>query len=301
MKPLARFDALALIPRDQPRGFTLRMRQALPRVRLVPSANRVAQIAALAEMEGAYVVVLKPDVLPKAEFGLVEPDAVLLQAGYRIGWLVRNAVTGALSAAPGPELWLRRDLIAHYEGSLPETELPARATMPVCQCDWAFNYASRPAFQAGFGHALGLMAQPDAANPLTVAASYGGDRPYADWWQLGALNAMAGAGSDDLEYMREKKAMAAGRKMQDRLHDLTRRANTALGLKIARVSRRNAAFFRQNRFGIADIGYFRDLAEIYAPLGAAGAVSAQHWAEAARWAWGNSPEFTQDPATSSAE
>ncbi|MEX0969841.1 MAG: hypothetical protein WD046_05275 [Paracoccaceae bacterium] len=290
MKPLARFEALALMPRNQPRGLGLRIRQALPRAVLVPSSNRIAQLAALNAMEGNYVVIMPPDILPKADFGQVEPDALLLQAGYRIGWLARNAVTGALGASPCPQVWQRCDLIAYYNESLPDQGLPPCATMPLCHNTWAFNYASRPAFLAGFDHALGLMAQDDNKTALTVAASYGGDQPYADWWHLGALNAMVGAYQAMLEYEREKVAMAAGRKMQDRLVDLSRRANAALGLDIVRISRQNAAFFRQDRFAIAGLGYYRDLADIYAPLGAAGAVSAENWREAARWAWGSAAD-----------
>ena len=288
MKPLARFEALALMPPNPPRGYGFRLRQALPRAHLVPSSSRNAQLAALKAMEGAYVVMMPPDVLPKPEFGQVEPDAVLLRAGYRIGWLARNAVTGALAASPGPQLWQRRDLIAFIGEEMPKAGLPPSATMPLCQCDWAFNYASRPAFLAGFDHVLALLKQGAPRVALTIAASYGSDQPYADWWHLGALVAMLGSQNADQELGREKFALAGGRKMQDRLHDLTRRANAALGLEIVRLSRQNAAFFRQNRFAIADLGHYHALAEIYAPLGAAGAISAENWREAARWAWGRS-------------
>jgi len=290
MKTLADFDGIALTAPEQPRGFKLRIHNALPKAVLVAAKDRTAQLAALDEMTGAYVLLMPADVLPREDMTRISPDPVLLEAGYRLDWLAQNKVTGQLDATPGPQLWLRAELRKSW---MDEKKGNSKAiVMPNIVADWAFNYASRPAFTAGFGYASHLLLHPDTHIKMMVAASFGGDQTYADWWHLGFMISLTGSNDALFEYAQEKAGMTAGLKMQERLHDLTRQINAALGLGISRIEKTNAAFFRTQRFSKPDASIYCDLIAAYAPLGKAGRAAADHWREAARWIWGfeaNSP------------
>lgn len=284
MKPLAAYDCIALTPIAQPRGAQLRIRNALPKAAIIASSDRSAQRAALDNMQGAYVLLLPADILPNAAFASVEPDPILLDAGFGQGWLARNVVTGQCDAAPGPELWLREALIAAWSDEPPPP--PKRAIMPDVLADWVFNYASRPAFTGGFYYAKHLLEQRNNGPKIMAAASFGSDMDYGDWWQLGLLNSLTGTTDPVLEQAREKAAMADGVRMQERLRDLRAQLNASLGLEMTAIDKRNAAFFRAHHFAKPDVAFYADLANIYAGLGKAGAQAAANLREAARWIWG---------------
>lgn len=288
MKPLADYDAIALIPAAQPRSYSLRIHTSLPKARLVDAGDKPAQIAALRAMQGAYVLWLPEDFLPGSTLPARQPDPLLLEAGYRIGWMAKNPITGQCDGFMGPELLPRDMLLDAWEaGVMPESP---RATMPEALGEWAFNYGSRPAFYAAFSYANWLEEQKATGaahdKDITIAATFGGDEAYADWWHLGLMVRLAGGKVASDSYAREKAVMAAGAKMQDRLQDLRRKLNATRGLALQHISRENAAFFRAHRTNPARPAAYAALADAYQPLGKAGKKTAANWREAARWVWG---------------
>jgi hypothetical protein len=284
MKPLATFDCLALLPDPEPRGTSLRIHNALPKARLVLASDRDAQRTALEAMDGAYVLVLQPNVLPNSQLASTIPDPVLVTEDYTVTWLARNLVTGHCEGFAGPTLYLRETLIADYER---KAASPVKhAIMPYTVADWAFNYASRPAFSAAFDYAKQLLTLPNSAKEMTIAASFGSDMPYADWWHLGFLCGLSDATEAVLSYEQEKRAMGRGAKMQDLLKDLRRKSNAEIGLISDRISTENAAFFRRNRVIKPDPAVYAELAATYDKLGKAGQAMAAQWREASRWIWG---------------
>ena len=290
MKKLAEFDCLALMPLGETGVATIRIARVFPRAAHVSAYDTQAQIDALSEMTGAYVLLLPAYVLPQQSLGEVRPDPVLLNAGYRLGWMARNAVTAELVSFPSPQLWLRTALVAHLTAEC-EGPIPDAAILPMCQADWVFNTSSGAAFTAGFEYILTLKQQDideESRNTHeTVAASFGSDAPYADWWQLGVFAAILGKTDRRAAYRHEKSRCDNDGDVPQRLEDLARKMRIERGLNTRRLSAKNSRFFKQNRFLRADKPSFEAIATQYETLGAAGKVKAQKYRAASTWIWGN--------------
>lgn len=289
MKKLREFDCLSLTPPAASAVAKIRIGRVFPHAVHVIATDFEAQMAALSSMTGAYVLLLPAYVLPRHALSSIAPDPVLLNAGYRIGWMVKNAITSELSATPAPELWLRSDLLAHLETER-EGEKPKIATLPDHQADWVFNTSSGAAFTAGFDHVFKLknsaLNEVEKTRKLVVAATFGSDASFSDWWHLGVLTALLGAPQSIAAYQKEKSINEREADMQSRLGDLARQARLELGLGIHILSRKNSVFFRQNRFLKPEREAFDAIAAQYEKLGKSGALKAQKYRDAASWVWG---------------
>ena len=289
MKYLKEFDCLSLTPLGDSDVARIRVGRVFPNAFHVSVADLEAQIAALSEMKGAYVLLLPPYILPSHALANAIPDPILLAAEYRIGWMSKNAVTSELVSTPSPELWLRSDLISHIESEWEETK-PAIAIIPEYRADWVFNTSSGAAFTAGFQHFASLqssaLSEEDRNKKLVVAAAFGSDAPFADWWHLGILTSLLGATERAAAYEKEKVINDREADMQCRLADLVRQVQLESGLSIQILSRRNSVFFRQNRFLQPERAAYESVASQYDELGKAGAEKAQKYRTAATWVWG---------------
>lgn len=287
MKPLREFDCLSLTPLAATAISKVRLRRSFPQAMCAASLDVEAQLEALYSMTGTYVLYLPAYVLPTHGLGSITPDALLLNAGYRVGWLARNVVTSQLVDQPAPELWLRSDLVAVLEVDGHKPEL---ATIPLHQADWAFNTSSGAAFTAAFAYVSALndsgLTPEHKAQKAAVAASFGSEAPFADWWHLGVLSALLGATDRIFAYEKEKTINDNEADMQGRLADLARQAKQELGLNLYTISPKNSGFFRQNQFLKPERSAYEAIALHYDNLGNSGAKTAQKYRDAASWVWG---------------
>lgn len=287
MKKIGGFDCMCLRQKDDPAAVDIRLASVFPQAWHCDAADQSAQEAALAAMHGAYVLLLPAHVLPFHALAAQVPDPLLLSAGYRIGWLAKNVVTAELASTPGPVLWPRAALLNSLQGK-DKAARPALAVMPECQADWAFNTSSGAAFNAGFEHisALGQADTPQANQRRMVAASFGCEARFADWWHLGVFAALPGADNRNSAYKKEQRLLAEIGDMTSRLQDLTRWAQCEFGLNVQRLSPQKSAFFKKNRFKKAPRDVFDSLAALYEGLGNAGRQKAEKYRAAATWIWG---------------
>ena len=294
MKPLVDFDCLQLVPRGAPDDVAMRIKAVFP-LAIQARASKIEEIlVAAGRLEGAYVLVLPDFITPRPSLSMVRPDPILLDAGYRLGWMSRNAVTGEIVAYPGPELWRRSAYIAKLENILlgrtkDKANSNKLAVMPDCQADWAHNTSSGAAFNAGMAHVKRLRAarlpKKDLNRQLTIAATIGQDAQYCDWWQLGVMCTILGAENQHQTFYREKELTAEPGDMLRRINDLLRHLRLEAGLDVHFMSEKNSRFFKKSKFLMPPRNTFEDLAEIYADLGAAGLVYQKRYVEASEWIW----------------
>ncbi|MBL4806446.1 MAG: hypothetical protein JKY31_04065 [Rhodobacteraceae bacterium] len=291
MKRLSQFDCICYLSPGAPASHRDDILKLFPNAVILESNQNGPMIEAIKPMTGAYLLVLPPFVIPQSALAISRPDPLLLEAGYRISWMVRNVVTGEILSEPAPELWRRQDvldqLLADSEGVV--LQKPPLAVMPECQADWVFNTSSGAAFSAGFEHVKRLLndAPSDLNTRLSVAASLGRDTLFCDWWHLGVLNAALGETDRNGSFHREKKLTAEKGTMPQRLGDLSRKARLQQGINVQNIGAKNSRFFKKNKFLMPPASVYSALAAQYKPLGFAGEKYSKQYLEAAGWIWGD--------------
>ncbi len=291
MKTLAEFDCIALQPRGADKASAEDLRAVFPHAKLAMASKYDQQIKVLNTMEGAFVLVLPVFVIPKIGLANVQPDAILLDAEYRLAWMSRNAVTGEITAKPGPELWRRGVLLeALSPEKLNKKTTDRVALMPDCLADWRFNTSSGAAFNAGMAYVTSLqysgLTCKAIDQKLLISATIGQDTKYCDWWQLGIMRAILGDTDSHFAYLKEKDLTAEKGAMRQRLEDLYRELRLEHGLDARFISSQKSRFFKQNKFLMPQRSVFETLAVQYQTLGKAGKILSQRNREAADWIWG---------------
>lgn len=286
MITLGSFPCLWRAPKAQAGPVPHRVAAHLPAAVRVDPHDAPAQRAAIAAMQGDWVLVMAADLLPYSTLVAMPAEPSLLTAGVAHRYLSRNVVTHGFDSANGPALWPRTVLAAAFEQG-PELPQPD-AVVPTVLALWHCNPDPKAAFLAG--HETLRAAIADNLPGIELMASLGADAAHGHAWIAGGYTALLGEGAGAKANARLSDDPAGNESFA---RDLAREVRLAGRYDVQCLDPVQSRMLKQIVYQTPDALIFDRLADVLDRHGPQAQRRAGLYRAAAAWIWG---EEGIDPA-----
>jgi hypothetical protein len=197
-------------------------------------------------VRSSHLVLVLPDIAPRALAAGLAPDTVLMASGRPLLWPAENDVTGETALTRG--LWvvpvsrLRQHPDAYVDGGPVD---PTLLVVPRVAATWACGRSPEAAFRAGFTSMEGAD-----TTALALSAGLGADRPNGVWWGIGACCGLLG-NALDAAWAEEQLIGPDELHLRQRWAELARQVRVERGLPVHPLGPEAAAAIRSMRGDLA--------------------------------------------------